>query len=147
MTLTAAQIAGYAKAAGFPDDQIATATAVALAESGGNPTATNRNRNGSTDYGIWQINSVHGSVLSSGNASDPAANARMAYTIYKQAGNSWTPWSTYTSQRFRTFLPTATFAAARPVAAAAAAGGAPRRARVQQPWPRAHPRCAWPGRP
>ena len=52
------QIAGYALAAGFPPNEIATATAVALAESGGDTNATNHNTNGSYDYGIWQINTV-----------------------------------------------------------------------------------------
>ena len=52
MKVTPQQIAGYAIAAGFPPDQIATAVAVALAESGGETTATNKNSNGSIDYGL-----------------------------------------------------------------------------------------------
>ena len=113
-TLTPAQIAGYAKAAGFPADQIATATAVALAESAGRTDARNKNTNGTTDYGLWQINSVHSSVLASGSADDPAANAKMAFQVWQAAGGKWQPWSTYNSQRFRQFMPAATLAAASP---------------------------------
>jgi hypothetical protein len=114
--LTAQQIAGYAKAAGFPDNELATATAVALAESGGETTATNRNTNGSVDYGLWQINTVHGSLLSQGDKFNPADNAKMAYTVWNGAGRKWSPWSAYNNQRYRTFLPQASLAAAAPTA-------------------------------
>lgn len=63
------------------------AAAVALAESGGNPNATNKNRNGSIDRGLWQINSVHGSQ-STYNA---LANARGAVAI-SNGGTNWKPW-------------------------------------------------------
>lgn len=114
--LTAQQIAGAAKAAGFPDSELATATAVALAESGGETTATNRNTNGSVDYGLWQINTVHGSLLSQGDKFNPTDNAKMAYTVWNGAGRKWSPWSAYNNQRYRTFLPQATLAAAAPTA-------------------------------
>lgn len=111
--LTEREIALAAKQAGFPPDQIATATAVALAESGGNPNAVNTaNRNGSTDYGLWQINTIHGSLLSQGNKFDPNDNAKMAYTVWSRAGNKWTPWSVYNSQRYLSFMPRASLAAA-----------------------------------
>lgn len=112
--LTPSQIAGAAKQAGFPDSELATATAVALAESGGETTATNRNTNGSTDYGLWQINTVHGSLLSSGDKFSALDNARMAYTVYSRAGNKWTPWVTYNRGTYRTFLPQASLAARSP---------------------------------
>jgi hypothetical protein len=112
--LSAQQIAGYALAAGFPATEIATATAVALGESGGESTATNRNSNGSYDYGLWQINTVHGPLLNQGNRFDPLDNAKMAFTVWQRAGNKWTPWSVYKSGIYRTFLPTATLAAAKP---------------------------------
>jgi hypothetical protein len=117
--LTAQQIAGYAKAAGFPDNELATATAVALAESGGETTATNRNTNGSIDYGLWQINTVHGSLLSQGDKFNPADNAKMAYTVWNGAGRKWSPWSAYNNQRYRTFLPQGSLAAAAPTTAGA----------------------------
>lgn len=112
--LTAQQIAGYALAAGFPPAEIATATAVALSESGGETTASNRNTNGSYDYGLWQINTVHGSLLNQGNKFDPLDNAKMALTVWQRAGNKWTPWVVYKSGVYRTNLPIASLAAAKP---------------------------------
>lgn len=121
MKLTPQQIAGYAQAAGFPPDQIVTATAVALAESGGETTATNRNSNGSTDYGLWQINTVHGALLNQGDKFNPLDNAKMALTVYARAGNQWTPWSVYKSGIYRAQVNTATLAARNPVPPAGAA--------------------------
>jgi hypothetical protein len=118
MRLNAQQIAGYASAAGFPPDQIATATAVALAESGGETTATNRNSNGSTDYGLWQINTVHGQLLNQGDKFNPLDNAKMALTVYARAGNKWTPWTVYKSGAYRAQLPAAQLAARQPTAPA-----------------------------
>lgn len=121
MKLTPQQIAGAAQAAGFPPDQIVTATAVALAESGGETTATNRNSNGSTDYGLWQINTVHGALLNQGDKFNPLDNAKMALTVYARAGNQWTPWSVYKSGTYRAQINTATLAARNPVPPAGAA--------------------------
>lgn len=64
------------------------AAAIAMAESGGNPNAVNSsNSNGSTDRGLWQINSIHGSQ----STLDPVANARAAVAISK-GGTDWRPW-------------------------------------------------------
>lgn len=107
MAISDTEIAAAAKAAGFPQTEIATAVAVALAESGGNPSATHRNTNGSSDYGLWQINSVHASLLQSGPWKDPVANARMALTVWNTAGHgghNWSPWSTYNNQKYRLYL-------------------------------------------
>ena len=65
------------------------AAAVAMAESGGHPNATNRNSNGSTDRGLWQINSVHGAM----STLDVKANARAAVSLSKN-GTSWKAWCT-----------------------------------------------------
>jgi hypothetical protein len=116
MRVSPQQIAGYAVSAGFPPDQIATAVAVALAESGGETTATNRNSNGSTDYGLWQINTVHGALLNQGDKFNGADNAKMALTVYARAGNKWTPWSVYKSGTYRAQMGTGTLAAAKPIA-------------------------------
>lgn len=63
------------------------AAAVAMAESGGNSNSFNSNGNGSTDRGLWQINSVHGSL----STFDPIANARAAVQISSN-GTNWRPW-------------------------------------------------------
>lgn len=84
---------------------MATAVAVAKAESGWDPDATHYNTNGSTDYGLWQINSVHTAVLASGEWSDSNANARMAKAVFDQQG--WPAWTTWSSRAYRQYLPTA----------------------------------------
>lgn len=109
-------IASAAVAAGFPRDQIATAVAVALAESGGNATAKNTaNKNGTTDYGLWQINSIHKADLAGGDWTNPRDNARMAFAVYSRAGKKWTPWYAWRDGKHLPFM-------ARGVAAAAKAG-------------------------
>lgn len=65
------------------------ASAVALAESGGNPNSSNTNRNGTIDRGLWQINSIHGSL----STFDVMGNARAAVSISKN-GTNWRPWCT-----------------------------------------------------
>lgn len=89
-----ADVARYAHQAGFPDSELVTAVAVAYAESTFNERATHRNSDGSTDYGLWQINSVHGfPEIASGAWADPATNARLAYQVWK--GQGWNAWSTH----------------------------------------------------
>jgi hypothetical protein len=61
------------------------AGAVAMAESGGNPNAISP----SNDYGLWQINSVHGAQATL----DVMANARAAVAISNN-GQNWGPWCT-----------------------------------------------------
>ena len=109
--LNAIDIARHARAAGFPDSQVAVAVAVALAESAGYPTATNHNTNGSIDFGLWQINTVHGALLTTGAWCVPADNAAMAHTVWTRAGGSWTPWATYNSGSYLTHLAAANRAA------------------------------------
>lgn len=99
-----AAVAAHVRAAGFPESEVAIAVAVANAESSLKPTATNRNTNGSTDYGLFQINSIHGSILSQGKWSDPADNAVMAFKIWSQAGDSWRPWVTFNTGAYRKYL-------------------------------------------
>ncbi len=99
----------YAAAAGFKGvKDLPTAAAIAFAESSGNPSATNKNSNGSTDYGLWQINSVHGALLKQGEWSNPADNAKMAYKVYSDAGNSFKPWVTYKTGAYLKYMAQAT---------------------------------------
>lgn len=72
--------------------------AIALAESSGNPAATNKNTNGTIDRGLWQINSVHGNL----STFDPLANAQAAVKIKKSQGLN--AWVTYSTGAYRQFL-------------------------------------------
>src|SRR5580765_197332 len=102
MAYTFDQLVAYARQAGFPPDQAPTAAAVALAESSGNPDATHANGNRSTDFGLWQINSVHGQLLAGQNWRDPVANARMAFSVWQ--GSGWRAWTTYNTGAYRRYL-------------------------------------------
>lgn len=75
--------------AGGDPQHVNEAVAVALAESGGNPGASNTNSNGTVDRGLWQINSSHGAD----STFDPQANARAAIRLSNN-GKDWSPWCT-----------------------------------------------------
>lgn len=104
------QIAGLASQAGLSRGRLPTAVATSLAESGGNPNASNRNTDGSIDRGLWQINSVHGRL----STFDPRGNARAMASI-SHGGTDWTPWVTFKSGAYRTYMGTATAASGNPV--------------------------------
>jgi hypothetical protein len=86
------------------------AVAVALAESGGAVNAINHNTDGSTDRGLWQINSVHGNL----STFDPLANAKAAVKI-SSGGLNWQPWTTYRNGAYKSHLSGARKAPATPV--------------------------------
>lgn len=76
----------------FPEDPH-TAVAIANCESGLNPNAYNPNNpNGSTDGGLWQINSVHNETLVEKGLSkwDPEDATEYARMLYDEHG--WRPW-------------------------------------------------------
>jgi hypothetical protein len=75
------------------------AAAIALAESAGNPNAENHNTNGSTDRGLWQVNSIWGAL----STFSPTGNARAAIAISKN-GTNWSPWTTYKTGAYQQFL-------------------------------------------
>lgn len=100
-----------AQVAGLPATQLVTATAVAGAESGWDPTQTYHNTNGTTDHGLWQINDVNTAALALGDWKDPVTNARMMVMLWKQSG--WHPWTTFNDGKYVKFLPEATAAVAK----------------------------------
>lgn len=104
--LTDEELAGWAKGAGFPDDQIATAVAVALAESSGRIDAIGGpNFNGSFDYGPWQINSkAHPEKFQKWPQWWSVMNAQMAHAVWSEAGGRWTPWAAFNSGAYRLHL-------------------------------------------
>ncbi len=92
--LTPTQIKQYAQAAGFTGQNLTLAVAIALAESGGNTSATDYDSNGSVDRGLWQINSVHTQFAAS-QLFQPLYNAKAAYQI--SGGSNFNPWVTFTT--------------------------------------------------
>ncbi|AGZ41521.1 hypothetical protein AFR_16195 [Actinoplanes friuliensis DSM 7358] len=82
--------------AGFREQGLQLAVQVALAESGCNPAATNRNTNNSVDYGLWQVNNRAHPQWTPSQLLDPQTNANAAWSISGRGGN-WRPWVAYTS--------------------------------------------------
>ncbi len=109
-----------ARQAGFSNDQAVTMTAIAMAESGGNPNAHNPNAStGDNSYGLWQINMLGNmgpqrrqafGISSNEALFDPQTNARAARQVFESQG--FNAWSVYKSGTYRNHL-----AAARQVAA------------------------------
>lgn len=103
--LGVAQIGELAEQAGFSGEGLAMAIAVALAESGGDASATDYDANGTVDRGLWQINSVH-SAYSAACDYDPPCAAAAAYAISSH-GRDWSPWVTYQRGEEIAYLPAA----------------------------------------
>lgn len=125
------QVAKAAHSAGFPDSELVTAVAVAYAESTFNANATHKNSDGSTDYGVWQINSSHKDILGSGNWASLGDNAKMARAVWQAQG--WNAWSVHKPSdaigyaRYQAAIPAAiafVTVGVGPAAAAAGTGGA-----------------------
>lgn len=94
------QLASLAYQAGFRGSALTTAVAVAMAESAGNPGAYNPEKQAGTkagggSYGLWQIYLTAHPEFRGVNLYDPLQNAKAAYSVYRAAGNKFTPWSTY----------------------------------------------------
>lgn len=121
MILPAAQIAALAKSAGWAGEDVVTAVAVALAESGGNPRAL-ADDSDDLSYGLWQINMLGAmgperrrafGLTSNEQLYDPATNARAAHAIWRSQG--WQRgWGAYSSGAYRKHLPVARAAAGSP---------------------------------
>lgn len=100
MILNGLQIAQLAYKAGFRGEALNVAVAVALAESGGNTQAYNpevaaNTPQGSGSRGLWQIYGVAHPEYNNDSAFNPEINAQAAYKVFREAGNRFTPWSTY----------------------------------------------------
>ena len=104
-TLNASQIMQYASNAGFYGSDLIKAVAVALAESSGNPQALGDLSVGGS-YGLWQINAHYHPEYGPNfeQLYDPQINANAAYAIYQAAGNSFTPWTTFKTGAYLTYM-------------------------------------------
>ena len=74
--------------AGGSAGEAVMAASIAMAESGGNPSAISR----TNDYGLWQINGSHGALATL----NPLGSAEAAVSISGN-GSNWGAWTTYTS--------------------------------------------------
>jgi lysozyme C len=98
-----AEAATLIREAGFPEAAVGKMLCTIKYESNFYERALNRNRNGSTDYGLFQINSIHvgraGCPRTAAGLYDAAANARCASTIYDSQGiNAWYGYKRHRSE-------------------------------------------------
>jgi hypothetical protein len=100
--LSPSQIYQLALNSGFRGKSAQTATAIALAESNGNPGAIAYNDAGKgyNSYGLMQINGVHPGAA---NAVDPQTSMDMAFDISK-GGTNFNPWTMYKNGKYANFL-------------------------------------------
>lgn len=105
---TRMKLSELAAEGGFTDTR--TATAIALAESSGNPGATNHNTNGTQDTGLWQVNDVHAGIAGSPKdvgefrkwLKDPHNNAKAAAAVFASQG--WAAWTVYKTGAYKKYL-------------------------------------------
>lgn len=102
--LSAVEIAQLARNAGWTTSQdVSLATAISFAESGGRVDAVGGpNKNGTYDYGLWQINSVHKAYDKDKLLADPQYNANAAHEIF--VGQGWKAWSSFNNNSYAKFL-------------------------------------------
>jgi Lysozyme like domain len=114
-----AEIHRLARQAGFSPDEAVTATAIALAESGGDPNAHNP-KPPDDSFGLWQINMIGRlgpdrrkrlGLSRNEELFDPPTNARAAHLIFSER-QSFSPWSTFKFGQFKHHLDAARQAAA-----------------------------------
>jgi lysozyme C len=88
--LSEGQIATLLREAGFSDAEVPKMVCTAKYESSFYTRASHTNTNGTTDYGLFQINSIHlgskGCAKSASAVYDPAANAHCARVIFEEQG-------------------------------------------------------------
>lgn len=96
-----AEIASLLRGAGFPEAEIGPMVCTAKWESSWRDHSTNKNHNGTTDYGLFQINSVHlgthGCPSTTAALFDDVKNTECAYQIWKSQGRK--AWYGYQHHR------------------------------------------------
>lgn len=100
-TVGSATIAYYAQTAGFSSNDLPISVAIALAESSGNPGAINKAEG---SYGLWQIHLIAHPEFQGWNLLDAQTNANAAYNVYTAAGQTFNPWTTFTSGKYQSFM-------------------------------------------
>lgn len=117
--LSAKEIYGLAREAGFNQVQAILATAIAFAESGGRTDAIGdvalQTATWGPSVGLWQIRSVNsqrgtGGTRDATRLTDPKFNAHSAYVI-SGSGTNFNPWTTYKTGAFKQYLDPASQAA------------------------------------
>jgi hypothetical protein len=106
---TYSDLVTLAQNAGFSGNDALTAAAIAMAESSGNPRAYNPETaagapSGKGSYGLWQIYLNAHPEFEGQDLYDSATNATAAYSVFSDAGNSFSPWSTFKNGTYAQFV-------------------------------------------
>jgi hypothetical protein len=101
--LAESEIARLIREAGFPESAVGQMVCTAKYESSFYERASHKNGNGTTDYGLFQINSIHlrdaGCPTSVSGLYDAASNARCAYHVYRAQGiRAWYGYQKHKSE-------------------------------------------------
>lgn len=105
--LSILQLLQLARNAGFSGQDLIIAVAVALAESGGDPQAigdVNIPTPGASSIGLWQVNTYYHPEFGTDALFNPVTNATAAFSIYRAAGNSFTPWTTFKNGAYASYV-------------------------------------------
>ena len=98
---TISQLRELSAAAGMEDPDIAAA--VAMAESGGNPSAVGDQ---GTSIGLWQIHvpTCPKNWANPDALKHPGVNVQAAFAI-SSGGTDWQPWTTFRNGAYKRFMP------------------------------------------
>ena len=120
MKLSPHEIA-YVASTHWSGDDLVTAVAVALAESGGDTDVIARSTTGDNlgqrDHGLFQISGRWNGakLVADPNWRDPVVNARLAKAVFDEfvrmgKASGWMAWAVYNSGSYKTYLPDAQIA-------------------------------------
>jgi lysozyme C len=101
--LSEREAATLIRQAGFPESSVGKMLCTIKYESNFYERASNKNRNGSVDYGLFQINSIHfgkaGCPSSASALYSAATNTKCALSIYRSQGiNAWYGYQKHRSE-------------------------------------------------
>ena len=114
--VTEREAATLIRQAGFPAASVGKMLCTIKYESAFYERASNHNSNGSFDYGLFQVNSIHmhdaGCPRTSAGLYDAAANTKCALRIYESQGiNAWYGYQKHKAECDRYQAPASTIAA------------------------------------
>ena len=116
----AEKLTNLARSVGIPEEKVSTMVAIALAESGGDPTidtvksGSDPDKKNEFSLGLWQINMLgrmgeerrkQFGISSNEELYDPVVNAKAALAILNSQGLG--AWGAYTNNSYKDYLPAA----------------------------------------
>ena len=114
----AEKLTNLARSVGIPEEKVSTMVAIALAESGGDPTidtvksGSDPDKKNEFSLGLWQINMLgrmgeerrkQFGISSNEQLYDPVVNAKAALAILNSSGLG--AWGAYTNESYKDYLP------------------------------------------